>query len=192
MKKILIINGHPDKESYCFHLAEAYLKGAKSARSDCKLIHVIDLKFNPILQFGYRKISPLEPDLVMMQKEILDAQHLVFVYPNWWGTYPAMLKGFFDRIFLPHFAFKYRPDSPFWDRLLTDKSARLIVTMDTPKWYYFWVYRSPGHNSMKRCILNFSGIKPIAITSFGPIKSSSLEKRKKWLDEVESLGKHQH
>ena len=73
MKKILIINGHPDKESLCFALAERYKKGADSAGVDCKLVNLIDLDFNPILTFGYRKISELEPDLLKMQQEILAA-----------------------------------------------------------------------------------------------------------------------
>jgi NAD(P)H dehydrogenase (quinone) len=188
MKKILIINGHPDKESLCFALAESYKKGAELTGADCKLINLVDLDFNPILTFGYRKVSELEPDLLQAQKEILNAEHLVFVYPNWWGTYPALLKGFFDRVFLPNFAFKYRENSPLWDGLLKGKSARLIVTMDTPKWYYWLIFRSPGHNSMKKGILGFCGIKPIRITSFAPIKSSDDKTRKQWIEEVEKLG----
>ena len=188
MKKILIINGHPDKESLCFSLAESYKKGALSGGGDCKLVNLIDLSFNPILTYGYRIVSALEPDLVKIQQEIKEADHLVFVYPTWWGTYPALLKGFIDRIFLPNFAFKYHKDSPFWDKLLKGKTARLIVTMDAPKWYYWLMYRSPGHNSMKRAILEFSGISPVRITSFSPVKSSTEAKRKQWLEEVEALG----
>ncbi len=188
MKKILIINGHPDKESLCFAFAESYKEGADLSGADCKLINLIDLEFNPILTLGYRKVSELEPDLLQAQKEILNADHLVFVYPNWWGTYPALLKGFIDRVLLPNFAFKYRDNSPLWDGLLKGKSARLIVTMDTPKWYYWMVFRSPGHNSMKKGILGFCGIKPIRITSFSPVKSSDDKKRKQWIKEVEELG----
>jgi len=188
MKKILIINGHPDKESLCFALAERYKKGADSAGVDCKLVNLIDLDFNPILTFGYRKISELEPDLLKMQQEILAADHLVFVYPTWWGTYPALLKGFIDRTFLPNYAFKYHKNSPYWDKLLKGKTARLIVTMDSPKWYNWLIYRSPGHNSMKRAILEFCGIRPIKITSFAPVKSSDENKRKQWLKKVEKLG----
>jgi NAD(P)H dehydrogenase (quinone) len=186
--KTLIINGHPDKESFCFALAQRYKTGADAAGISCKLIHLVDLAFNPILTYGYRKVSPLEPDLIQAQQDITEADHLVFVYPTWWGTYPALLKGFFDRAFLPGFAFKYRKDSPLWDKLLKGKTARLIVTMDTPRWYNYLVYRSPGHNSMKRAILEFSGIKPVKITSFGPIKSSDADRRNRWLQEVESLG----
>lgn len=191
MKNILIINGHPDKESFCTALAASYKKGAELSGTTCKLINLFDLNFNPILTYGYRKISVLEPDLVKAQHDIMWAEHLVFVYPTWWGTYPALLKGFFDRVFLPGFAFKYHKDDPWWDKLLKGKTARLIVTMDSPKWYNFLVYRSPGHNSMKLAILQFCGIKPVKITSFAPLKSSNAMKRKKWLDEVQELGRKQ-
>jgi NAD(P)H dehydrogenase (quinone) len=189
MKKILIINGHPDKESLCFALAESYKKGADLAGADCTLIHLIDLDFNPILNFGYRKISVLEPDLVKMQVEITAADHLVWVYPNWWSTFPALLKGFIDRTFLPNFAFKYRENSPFWDKLLEGKTARLIVTMDTPKWYYWLINRRAGHNAMRIGVLEFCGIKPVKITVFTPVKSSDDKKRKQWLEEAVELGK---
>ena len=191
MKNILVINGHPDKESFCSALAERYKKGATAAGATCKLINLIDLDFNPILTYGYRKISILEPDLIKVQQDIVAANHLVFVYPTWWGTYPALLKGFLDRVFLPGFAFKYHLNGPFWDKLLKGKVARLIVTMDSPTWYNFLVYRSPGHNSMKRAILEFCGVKAVRITSFAPMRSSSDKKRKQWLNEVETLGLRQ-
>jgi NAD(P)H dehydrogenase (quinone) len=191
MKNILIINGHPDKESFCFALAESYRKGVEKSGATCKVMNLIDLKFNPILTFGYRKVSELEPDLIQAQKDILEANHLVFVYPNWWSTYPALLKGFIDRVFLPNFAFKYHEKGPFWDKLLKGKTAQLIVTMDTPSWYYWLINRRPGHNSMKIGILEFSGVKPVKINSYGPIKSSDDKKRKQWLQEVEELGHRQ-
>ena len=189
MKKILIINGHPDKESLCFALAESYKKGADASGIECKLVHLIDLQFNPILTYGYRVVSELEPDLIKIQQEILEADHLVIVYPNWWGTYPALLKGFIDRVFLPNFAFKYLKDSPLPAKLLKGKTARIIVTMDTPKWYYWLINKSPGHNSMKKAILEFCGISPVKISSFAIVKSSDDKERKRWIDEVEKLGK---
>ena len=191
MKKLLIINGHPDEKSFCNSLAQSYKIGADSAGVECKLVNLYDLKFNPILYHGYRLITELEPDLLEIQQDILNANHLVLVYPNWWGTYPALLKGFIDRVFLPGFAFKYLEKSPLPAKLLKGKTARLIVTMDTPAWYYFMVNRKPGHNSMKIGILGFSGIKPVKISSFSPLRSSDEKKRKKWLAEVEKLGERQ-
>lgn len=189
MKKILVINGNPDKESFCTVLANAYKKGADATGAECKLIHLIDLEFDPILRYGYRQRTELEPDLLAVQQDILDSDHLVFVYPTWWGTYPALLKGFIDRVFLPKFAFKYREDSLLWDKLLKGKSARLIVTMDTPKWYYSLIYHNPGHNSMKKGVLKFCGVTPVKVTALGPIKSSSMTTRNQWIHKVEEIGK---
>lgn len=191
MKKILIINGHPDKESFCADLADSYKRGAEFTNAECKLVNLIDLKFDLNLHFGYRKRTELESDLLGIQQDILDSDHLVFVYPTWWGTYPALLKGFIDRVFLPKFAFKYRDNSLLWDKLLKGKSARLIVTMDTPKWYYSIIYKSPGHYSMKKGILEFCGIKPVKITSFGPVKKANDVKRHKWTQKVEKIGQTQ-
>jgi multimeric flavodoxin WrbA len=112
MKKILIINGHPDKESLCTEFAKSYKAGAEKSSADCTLINLIDLNFDPILYYGYRKRTELEPDLLKVQQDILNADHLVFVYPTWWGTYPALLKGFIDRVFLPKFAFEFYPITP--------------------------------------------------------------------------------
>ncbi|MDD4971417.1 MAG: NAD(P)H-dependent oxidoreductase [Paludibacter sp.] len=184
-----MLNGHPDKESFCLALALSYKAGADMTGADCKLVNLFDLNFNPILMNGYRQRTDLEPDLSIIQQAILDADHLVFVYPTWWGTCPALLKGLIDRVFLPGFAFKYRDNSLFWDKLLKGKTARLIVTMDTPTWYYSFIYRSPGHNSMKKSILEFCGIKPVKITTFGPVKTSDDKKRNNWLFLSEKLGK---
>ena len=87
------------------------------------------------------------------------------------------------------FAFKYRENSPFWDKLLAGKTAKLLVTMDMPKWYYYLININAGHNAMKIGVLEFCGIKPVKITSFASVKSSDEVKRKKWLAEVEELGK---
>lgn len=155
MKKILLIIGHPRKESLCGALADKYVSGAEKAGHTIETIHLGGLEFDPILWGGYEGSQPLEPDLVKAQQQITWADHLVFVYPTWWGALPALLKGFIDRVFLPGFAFKYREGSVRWDRLLTGKSAHLIVTMDSPPWYYRWISRMPGHNQMKKTILEF-------------------------------------
>jgi len=189
-KRILVIVGHPASNSFCGALAESYIKGAKTAGNEVQRISLADLSFDPILHNGYATIQELEPDLVAAQNAITWAQHIVFVYPIWWGALPALLKGFFDRIFLPGFAFKFREGSQFWDRLLTGRSAHLLVTMDTPPWYFRWVYRMPGHNQMKRTILEFCGIKPVTVSSFGPIKSASRKKLEKWLAHVEVQGRN--
>ena len=195
-KKILVILGHPQKESLCGFLAEAYTAGAilvprgsaNAAGGEVRTLALGDLAFDPILWNGYKEIQPLEPDLVKAQELITWADHLVFVYPNWWGSIPALMKGFFDRTLLPNFAFKYRQDSPMWDKLLANRTAQLLVTMDTPSWFYRWVFKMPGHEQMKRTILGFCGIKVVKITEFATVRKSSLAQRQKWLAIAKKLG----
>lgn len=189
MKKVLVINGHPDRESFCHSLAEQYKKGADQSGAECTVVNLVDLEFSPILQYGYRKRTELEPDLKKVWEQITNANHLVFVYPNWWATYPALLKGFIDRLFLPGFAFELRKNWPLPKRLLKGRSARLIVTSDNPNWYYALKHRKPGHNSMKRSILGLCGVKPIRITTLAGVTKSTAAKRKAWLEKVEELGK---
>jgi putative NADPH-quinone reductase len=187
-KNILIVLGHPLSKSLCASLVEAYVEGATGAEHTVKVLRLRDLSFDPVLWHGYAKIQELEPDLLEAQQLVQWAEHLVFVYPTWWGALPALLKGFFDRTFLPGFAFRYRENSVWWDKLLTGRTAHLMVTMDTPRWYYRFVYGAPGHHQMKRTILGFCGIKVTRLTTFGPVKSANKTKRIKWLKTATRLG----
>jgi putative NADPH-quinone reductase len=98
------------------------------------------------------------------------------------------MKGFLDRVFTPGFAFEYRDDSPLWDKLLAGRTAHLMVTMDTPSWFYRWVFHRPGHNQMKRTILGFCGIKVVKISEFSPVKGSSRQQREQWIALASELG----
>ena len=187
-KKILIINGHPDKESYNFALAAAYKKGALASGAEVKELVLRELTFNPNLEFGYRKRTELEPDLQMAQEFLKWADHLVWVYPVWWGSVPALLKGFLDRVLLPGFAFKKREGSLWWDKLFVGKTSRIICTMDQPPWYYRWVNGSPSHTAMKKLTMQFIGVKSVKITAIGPIRLSKDAFREKWLQRIEKLG----
>lgn len=188
MKKVLIINGHPDKESFNFALAEAYKKGAEKTDAEIQVIHIRELSFNPNLQFGYRKRTELEPDLLDAQAKLKWADHIIWIYPVWWGSVPAIMKGFLDRVLLPGFAFKKRENSLWWDKLLKGKTARIICTLDQPGWYYRWFNGSPSHTAIKKLTLNFIGVKKVRITTIGPIRLSKEKYRAKWLRRVEVMG----
>lgn len=189
MKKILIINGHPNKESFCFGLADAYKKGAVSTGAEVKEIVISELKFNPNLQFGYQKRTDLEPDLTESLEKIMWADHLVWIHPVWWGGLPAITKGFIDRVFLPGMVFQYRENSVWWDKLLTGKTAHIITTLDQPGWYYRFSFGQPSVNQLKKSTLEFCGVKPVKVTFVGPIKKSTDAFRKEWLNKIEISGK---
>lgn len=187
--RILLILGHPSGDSLCAGLADAYAQGARDGGAEVRLLHLGELDFDPLLHSGYRKPQPLEPDLQRAQADILWASHLAWVYPTWWGGLPALLKGFIDRVFLPGFAFRYRQGSRLWDRLLAGRSAELLVSMDSPPWYYRWLTRMPGHHQMRRAILEFSGIRPVRLHSIGPVLGADAARRQQWLRQAQALGR---
>lgn len=187
-KRILLILGTPKHDSLCQALAEAYTQGARGEGHIVHQLRLGELQFDPILHEGYGQNQALEPDLLEAQRQIHWAEHLVFVYPVWWGGVPALLKGFFDRTFLPGFAFKYRNRSQLWDKLLTGRTADLLVTLDTPPWYFRWIYGAPAHRQMVRTILGFCGIRTRRLAEFAPVRPSSEEQRQGWLRKAERLG----
>ena len=189
MKKILIINGHPNKESFNFALAASYRKGAKQSGADVKEIVISELQFSPNLQSGYQKRTELEPDLIDAWEKIKWADHMVWIHPVWWGGLPAITKGFIDRVFLPGFAFQYRENSVWWDKLLTGKTAHIITTLDQPSWYYRYIFGQPSVNQLKKSTLEFCGVKPVKVFYFGPVKNSTETTRQNWLTKAEQLGK---
>lgn len=188
MKKILIINGHPNSESFNFGLAESYQKGAIASGAQVETITIANLNFNPNLKFGYQKRTDLEPDLLESWEKIKRADHLVWIHPVWWGGLPAITKGFIDRLFLPGMAFQYRENSVWWDKLLKGKTAHIITTLDQPSWYYRFFFGRPSVNQLKKSTLEFCGVKPVKVSYIGIIKGSKEEQRKKWLDKVYNFG----
>lgn len=188
MKKILIIQGNPIENSYGSQLAEVYARGAAESGAEVRELVLAKMDFDPNLSGGYKGNQPLEPDLQEAQELISWADHLVFVYPNWWGGMPALLKGFIDRVFLPGFAFKYRRNSPLPEQLLKGKTARLIVTMDSPIVYYRFYLGQPGHQMMKHSILKFCGVSKVRATNITQLRKMSEVSRKQWLERVHRLG----
>lgn len=188
MKRVLIVNGHPDKQSFNYALSQAYKDGIAKTNALVSQINIADLQFNPNLEFGYRKRTPLEPDLETAMQKIQEAEHIVWFFPVWWYGYPALMKGFIERTFLPGIAFQPMEGKAIPKKLLKGKTSRLVVTADTPAWYDYLYMKRPAINQFKKGTLEFCGIGPVKVTYIAPIKDSSIDFRKKWLQKLKVLG----
>lgn len=185
---ILVINGHPNRSSFTGALAESYVAGARESGARVEILHLSDLKFDPILHNGYGTIMPLEPDLVRAQQLILDCKRLVIFYPQWWGSGPALLKGFIDRTFLPGFAFKYRDKSALWDKLLVGRSAEIWLLSDSPRFWIVLMYWNSPIKWLKSATLDFCGFKPVRVNVVDRMRLLTEDQRKEVLVRARKAG----
>lgn len=192
-KKIFILVGHTYADSVAGMFAEAYTEGAKESGHEVRRMNLGDLSFDPILHQGYKAIQELEPDLIAVQENFKWADHIVIMYPNWWSTMPALLKGMFDRMWLPGFAFNFKKDKEGKRtntviRMLKGKSARVIITTGTRP-LFLRVLFGDFTNEITRGILGFAGISPIRVSAIGPCEHAPEKRLKAWRKKMHRLGK---
>ena len=191
-KKIFILLGHPNLDSLTGGIADAYEMGALKAGHEVRRQNISEMQFDPILHKGYREIQQLEPDLKTFQENVRWADHVVFLYPNWWGTMPAILKGLVDRVWLPGFAFHYTKIMGFipnWTKLLKGKTGRIILLANVHPWVQWFLF-GDFTNELSRATLKFSGISPVRIKIFFPSEYASKETIEAWMATTAELGKN--
>lgn len=191
-KKITLLLGHPDTtQTISSELALLYETAAKGAGHEVKRFNLGEMRFDPILHKGYKTIQALEPDLLALQEAIKWADHFVIVYPNWWCTMPALLKGLFDRMWLPGFCFnmrKHKDGTPAlgWHKRLKGKTARVIILSGNAPWMIY-LFFGDYTNEIKRGILWFAGFK-VRLSRFGPADHAPEWQLNAWRRKVWRLG----
>ena len=189
-KHIAIIQGHPDAQTRHFGhaLADEYAKGCEDGGNEVKRIEVAQLDF-PLLRTKEEFEKGRAPDSITeAQNAIAWADHLVIFYPLWLGSMPALLKAFLEQVLRPGFAFEYQPSGGMAKKLLTGKSARIVITMGMPAFVYRWVFGAHDLKNLKRNTLWFCGIGPVKSTLIGSIEGLTERQRDDWLDEMRGLG----
>ncbi len=187
MKKIVVINGHPYKESFNSALAHSYIQSAINAGSEVRYIAIGELDFNPNLRFGYGQRMELEPDLVKALEDIQWSEHQVWIHPVWWLGMPAIMKGFIDRAFLPGIVFKSNKKGTN-EGLLNGRSGRIITTAgDLSAKTYEEDYLSSGLIQLKKGILEYCGVSSILTDFIGPVDALTANDRIQWLNNVKAL-----
>lgn len=181
----LVIDGHPNSESLCAALARSYADGHGNTR----ILALRDLDFDVHMRWGYTRRQELEPDLIDAWQAILAADHVIVVAPIWWGSVPALLKGFFDRLLLPRRAYRYR-DSGLPEGLLRGRTGRLILTTDSP-WWYLALTGNTAVRQVRNMTMRFCGIRTARATVLGPVKASRPGQRNGWIQQVGQLARRE-
>jgi NAD(P)H dehydrogenase (quinone) len=157
--QIPIIYAHPETGGHCAEILKGVKKVLKSGKKDFKVYDLYGMKYDPVLHesehytAGRRKISS---ENKAFQKVIKDAETMIFIYPIWWGYMPAMLKGFFDRILTPGFAYRYVDGRV--RGLLEGRKAIIFTTSGGPKILYTLTFNLPKR-MICSFILRFCGLR---------------------------------
>jgi len=191
-KRIFIWVAHPKKHSLCQGMADAYQAGVEAKGSEVRRMDLADMQFD-LNTDGYGDgftdmTASLEPDLIAWQEAVRWADHIMVIHPYWWGSMPTKAKAVFDRALSPGFAFKYHRRGVAWDKLLSGKTADVIITSDTPAYLDTLFYWRAGRRVLCNQILGFCGVKIRRAVQFGSVKLASAEKISRWIDKVRTLG----
>jgi putative NADPH-quinone reductase len=188
-RRIVVIQGHPDPDPQrlCRALANAYAGAARSAGHAVAHVDLATLDI-PLLRTQQAfEHEPVPEALRPAQQAIMEAQHIVLVFPLWLGTMPALVKAFLEQVMRPGVAFAYQ-ERGMPKRLLKGKSARLVVTMGMPSFVFRWWFGAHGLRGLERSVLGFVGIAPVRETLFGMVGAASEARRAAWLQTMRKLG----
>jgi putative NADPH-quinone reductase len=187
-KHILVVDGHPDKDRvrFCHALADAYVAGAREGGHETRLIVIADAEF-PLLRTAAEFDQPPETTAILSARDdIAWASHIVFVFPLWIGSAPALLRAFLEQT--ARGGFFARTEGRGIQQRLKGRTARLIVTMGMPAFIYSLVFGAHGLKSIAKSALGFAGIAPTRLTLFGAAGEQSAATAKSRLRHVSALG----
>lgn len=198
---ILVINGHPDKKSFSASISNEIIENLNKEKHKIETLNLAEMKFDPVLRFGYRERMKEDAEITNSQELIQWADHLIFIYPIWWGSMPSLMKGWIDRVFTPGVAYSSNRKGIFvlnfitgrqFKKLLKNKTADIITTSQGPGWWYkifsgiISVPDSYGIAVLKSAVLNHCGIKTKKVINLGNMNrdSNTLNVRKKFLKKI--------
>ena len=189
--RTLIVFNHPNEGSYCSAILRAVAKGLQNAKHEVDLMHLDRDGFNPAMSKADLKAfverRPSDPQVIAYTGRLEKADHLIFIFPIWWDLMPATTKGFVDRVLSPGVAYDHHPRGFGLVPLLKNlKSVTIITTMNKPRIMYSLLIGNLIRKAMLRSVFKTMGYKNLNWISFASVKSVSVEKRVKWLDDLEN------
>jgi NAD(P)H dehydrogenase (quinone) len=189
--RIYVLFAHPNADSFNGRLADAYGAAAEAAGHEVRRNDLFELKFDPVLREGLRRVQPLENDLIAAQANLSWCEKLVLFYPVWWGNVPAVLKGFFDRALYSAFTYRHDPEDPAFTKLLQGRAGHIVTTSDAPAGWLRTRYKNADINAVKTATLEICGMSPIEVTRIGGVKGLSPAQRERWIARVAKMAADQ-
>lgn len=188
--KTLIVYAHPKHEGHHAYFLDELVLVLENKKIDYELLDLYALNFDPILkpeEVLRQKDEEVNLEIKNLRLKVAEAEKLIFIFPTWWQSMPAILKGFFDRVFSAGFAFKYQNGIPVG--LLKGKRAAVFSATGGPKIINKLLLGSKGMKVVVNDTLRFCSIKARGFSVGSATKFNDKQKRKV-LAEVNKLVKY--
>jgi NAD(P)H dehydrogenase (quinone) len=159
--KTLIIYAHPNTPGHCPAIFDEVKSQLKQMNKEFEVLDLYKMKYDPVLHenehytCGNREVSKENKEI---QEKISNTDKLVFIYPVWWNSMPAIMKGFLDKVFTARYAFAYEGHL-IPRKLLKGKKASVFITTGSPPILFHTYFGSRAAKIIKRDSLGFFGIK---------------------------------
>jgi NAD(P)H dehydrogenase (quinone) len=189
--KILVLLGHPDPTSFNHALARACRRALEEMGHTVVFHDLYAERFDPCLPAGeIPKNAALDAQIARHCAELVAADGIVIIHPNWWGMPPAVLKGWIDRAVRPGVAYEFEEGDGGEGvprGLLRARAAVVLNTSNTLPEREVSAFGDPLELIWRRCVFDLCGVKDVRRRTFSVVVTSTQEKRQEWLVEAAAL-----
>jgi putative NADPH-quinone reductase len=187
----LVVVSHPDEASFCVAIAQQSRAALQELGFSTHFCDLYADNFDPVLTKRELRGAKTDDPLTQRYRDLLaSAEVLVVVHPNCWGSPPAMMKGWMDRVFVEGSAYAFEKSSDQGDApkgLLQTKVAVVFNTSNTAEERERTVFGDPLERIWKDCLLRYCGVQNVVRHVFRIIVTSAFADRRRWLEDVHEI-----
>lgn len=178
--RTMITIDHPWKESFNHAVMAKIVAALEQGGHTVDVLDLHDEGFDPVLRVhelaDYSQGIVHDPKVREYQARIKQADHLIYIFPVWWEVMPALLKGFFDKVFTPAFAFNEADFAPLLGHI---KTGTAITTMGAPEPVYTSV-----EPVLCKGILEATGVQQTYWINLADMPHTTPESRQAWVEYI--------
>lgn len=183
--KIFIMTCNPKQHSEKDIYVQTYIEEAKNKGHEVKVVNLYDLNIDYLRAKGDEYDLSISDELKAAQDNILWADQLVFIYPIWWLSIPALMKSFIERVFAENIVSKFGKRGP--EPLMKDKTAVIMQSYSMPYWCMKYLYQDVQMKWWKVVLTDWCGPKIIKRFDFDLIDSVPEKRKQKWIKDIKKF-----
>lgn len=189
--RALVVYCHPIEGSFCSAIRDTAVQGLQQAGHHVDVIDLSAIEFDPVMSLDewemYRTskgdIPPGLEDHIALVKQ---AQILVFVYPTWWSSLPAQLKGWVERVMIYGVAYTLNGNNKVRPALTQVKHIYIFSTFGSPRWYVTFIHDN-GKRMLSRALRLSTGRARATSRALHSMDTQSDENRRRFLLEIANV-----